>query len=282
MQSDPFSEINTTFRTLYGANRDEVFASAPLSAVTLIGTGEIWRIEHGAVVKSYPPTPWLRQIKSLMHAVIGAQATWARLVRGKDLESGRLAAVRLNQALEEAVSRLSHELPAELAPPAQVVLGQLLQLSGNWSAGQMATQVEFPEALRQVQPELEKIITAVGEAVYASIVRGLRAFIDESDPAVWETSLFCVCGVAFGRRDNIEIAAAMSLMGEDAVGARLLYLENAHDLPQAMACLAAALADRDLGESVFGNPYRMWRDILGDVATRRVGKGFFPALGREA
>jgi hypothetical protein len=46
---------------LYGANRDEVIASTPVSAITLIGTGEIWRIEHGAVVKSYPLTPYCRR-----------------------------------------------------------------------------------------------------------------------------------------------------------------------------------------------------------------------------
>lgn len=280
MQSDPFSEINATFRTLYGANRDEVFASNPLSAITLIGTGEIWRIEHGQVVKSYPPAPWLSRIKSLMHAVIGAQSTAARLVRGRDVESARLAAIRLNKALELAVSSLSSELPSELVSPVKTVLDRLLQLSVNWSAG-MASPTEFPDALRQVHVELEKIITAVGEEVYASIVRGLHDFIAETDPAVWQNSLFCVCGVAFARRDNVEIAAAISVMGEDEVGTRLLYLENAYDLPQAMNCLAAALADRELGESVFGNPYRMWRDILGDVGARHVGKGFFPALGRE-
>lgn len=281
MQSDPFGEINATFRTLYGENRKEVFASTPLSAITLIGTGEIWRIERGEVVKSYPPTPWLSRIKSLMHAVIGTQASCARLARGKDVESARLAAHRLNAALEEAVSLLSSELPEELKSPARIVLGRLLQLSTHWSAGQTATLAEFSEALEQVRGELEKIIAAVGEEVYASIVKGLRACIEETDPAVWETSLFCVCGVAFGRRDNVEIAAAMSVMGEDSVGTRLLYLENAHDLPQATACLAAALADRDLGAGVFGDPYRMWRDILGDVAARHVGKGFFPALGRD-
>ncbi|MGD9545757.1 MAG: hypothetical protein AB7F41_08120 [Methylocystis sp.] len=281
MQSDPFGEINTTFRTLYGANREELFASTPLAAITLIGTGEIWRIEHGEVVQSYPPAPWLRQVKSLMHAVIGAQATWARLVRGKDPESARQAAVVLNKALEEAVSRLALELPAALAAPAQIVLGKLLQLAVNWSAGQMASPAEFPEALRQVRVELENVIAIVGEEAYASIVKGLRALIDESDPAVWEESLFAVCGVAFGRRDNVEIAAAMSVMGEDCVGTRLLYLENAHDVAQGMACIAAALTDRALGVDVFGDPYRMWRDILGDVAARHVGKGFFPPLGPD-
>ena len=144
----------------------------------------------------------------------------------------------------------------------------------------MATPAELPEALEKVQVELEKIITAVGEAVYASIVRGLHGFIDDTDPAVWETCLVCVCGVAFGRRDNIEIAAAMSLMGEELVGTRLLYLE----MPT--ICLRPwrvwlRLADRDLGEGVFNDPYRMWRDLLGDVAARHVGKGFFPTLGRD-
>ena len=282
MQSDPFSEINATFRTLYAANRDEVLASAPLAAITLIGTGEIWRIEYGQVAKSYPPAPWVAQVKSMMHAIIGAEATAARLVRGKDVESARPAADRLNKALELAVSTLSSEAPPELVSPIKSVLGRLLRLSKDWTAGRAASPKEFPDALQEVHAELETIITAVGEEVYASIVIGLRDFIAESDPAAWRNSLFCVGGVGFARRDNVEIAAAMSVMGEDEIGTRLLYLENAHDLPQAVNCLAAALADRDLGERVFGNPYRMWRDILGDVAKRHVGKGFFPELGREA
>jgi hypothetical protein len=39
------------------------------------------------------------------------------------------------------------------------------------------------------------------------------------------------------------------------------------------------VADRDLGTDVFGDPLRMWRDLLGDTSRRRAGGGFFPFMG---
>jgi hypothetical protein len=86
--------------------------------------------------------------------------------------------------------------------------------------------------------------------------------------------------VGFARRDNIEIAAAMSVMGRDVVGTRLLYFENAFTIPAGAAQIGAALADLALGRDVFGDPYRMWRDLLGDVAVAHAGGGFFPETGR--
>jgi hypothetical protein len=278
-EPDPVEQINLRFRSLYGANRDEFFAQTPLAGLTLIGTGELWRIEYGHVVKSYPPTAWLPKVKGLMHAIIGAEGTWARLARGKNLDAARNAAEQLNFALREAVSLVPSELPSELVGPAETILGELLRLSDGWSSGRETTSREFPEALARVQAELSQVIDIVGESVYASITKGLREFIDESDPAVWGQCIVCVCGVAFGRRDNVEIAAAMALMGRETVGTRLLYLENAHTVEEGLKCLSAAIADRELGQNVFDDPYRMWRDILGDTARRHAGGGFFPGLG---
>lgn len=278
---DPVESLNLKFRLLYGANRDELFAQTPLAALTLIGTGEIWRIEYGRVAKSYPPTSWLPKVKGLMHAIIGAEGTWARLARGMDPDAARDAASRLNATLREAVSRIPSELPAELASPAGIILGELLRLSDGWSLGRETTSRELPEAFARVRTELTQVIDIVGEGVYASVTAGLRQFIDESDPTVWNQCIVCVCGVAFGRRDNVEIAAAMALMGRETVGTRLLYLENAHTIEEGLKCLSAAIADRELGQNVFGDPYRMWRDILGDVASRHAGGGFFPGLGPQ-
>ena len=189
---DPIEQINLRFRSLYGANRDELFAQTPLAGLTLIGTGELWRIEYGRVVKSYPPTAWLPKVKGLMHAIIGAEGTWARLARGKDLDAARNAAEQLNCALREAVSRVPNELPRELAGPAEIILRELLRLSDGWSSGRETTSREFPEALARVQAELTQVIDIVGEGVYASITKGLREFIDESD-ADPVGSVHCLC-----------------------------------------------------------------------------------------
>ena len=278
---DPVAQLNLQFRALYGANRQELWEATPLAALMLIGSGEICRVEFGQVVKLYPPTiPWIVKIKGIMHAVIGAQATWARLVRGKSPKAAREAAVTLAIGLGDAIKDSVTDLPTEVGASARVVLAALQGLATGWAGGKPADAEDYPAALKRVRPDLDKVINAAGEAVYESVVQNLRTFVRESKPKDWQRCLVGVCGVAFARRDNIEIAAAMSVMGRDTLGTRLLYLENAFTIPAGLSALAGAVADMELGQAVFGEPYRMWRDLLGDVAARHAGGGFFPEMGK--
>jgi hypothetical protein len=277
---DPVAQLNLQFRSLYGSNRQELWEATPLAALTLIGTGEIWRVERGQVVKSYTPTPWIAKVKGIMHAVIGTQATWARLRRGKSLVTNRQPVADLAAGLADCVKTAANDLPPEVALSARAVLQPLRDLAAGWAAGKAADSGDFPAMMNRVQPALKKVLDAAGEAVYASIVKNLRTLAAESNPQEWERCLVGVCGVGFARRDNVEIAAAMSVMGKNSVGTRLLYLENAFTISAGMTQLAGALADRDLGQAVFGDPYRMWRDLLGDVAARHAGGGFFPEMGK--
>lgn len=276
---DPIAKLNMTFRSLYGANREQVLEETPLAALTLIGTGEIWRVEHGRLAKCYQPNQTLPKIKGLMHAVLGAHGAWSLLLRGRDSTAALQAAKQLNEALSGAIERAAAELPAELAHPALEVLAELKKLSDGWASGRQATADEFPSALKKVNPQLERVITVVGQAAYAALRDGFEAFRNESRPSEWAQCFVGVCGPGQGRRDNIEIAAAMSLMGREAVGVRLLYLENALTIADGLRFLAAAIVERDLGQAVFDDQYRMWRDLLADTAIEHAGGGFFPQLG---
>jgi hypothetical protein len=276
---DHVAQLNLQFRALYGVNRQELLEANPLAALTLIGTGEIWRVEFGQAVKSYSAPRWIPHVKGIMHGVIATQATWARLVRGKSSNAAREAAVALAAGLGDAIKNAANELPAEVSPPARVVLEAVREMSARWAAGKSTDAEEFPATFKRVRPDLDRVLNATGEAIFDSIVRNLQAFARESKPKDWDQALVGVCGVGFARRDNLEIAAAMSVMGRGSVGARLLYLENAFTIPAGITQLAAAIADRELGQTVFGDPYRMWRDLFGGVATRHAGGGFFPEMG---
>lgn len=277
--NDPVARLNATFRALYGANRDGLLADVPLAALTLIGTGEIWRVEYGRLATSYSPVEVLPKVKGLMHAVLGAHGVWGCMLRPRDAAMATEAAQQLNAALGEAMARVSTELPAELADPARAVLAELKTLAEGWSAGLPATADQLPAAMRRVNPQLEQVIRAVGAAAFDSLTRSFQAFRDDSKPDHWRQCFVGVCGPGQGRRDNIEIAAALSVMGRDALGTRLLYLENALTIPDGLRFLAAAIVEKDLGQAVFDDPYRMWRDLLADAAIEHAGGSFFPELG---
>lgn len=279
--TDETANLNLQFRELYKLNREELLSSTPLAALMLIGTGEVWRIEFGAPVKSYAPQSWIVHVKGLMHAVIATQATVSLLERSKDKKVALAAVDQLAKALAKAEVLVSTSFPKELVKAGSAVIGSLRRLADGWAAGQVGSVKDFTSLMQQLQPDLAIVISAVGEAVYESVMAGLRQCAAESVPKDWERCLVGVCGVGFARRDNIEIAAAMAVLGRDSVGTRLLYLENAFTIPDGIRQLAAAVADLQLGRDVFNDPYRMWRDLLGDTAVKHVGAGFFPELGKR-
>lgn len=273
------AELNNSFRGLYSLNRDHLVAEVPLIGLTLIGTCEIFRFEYGQQTKCYRPIEMLPKIKGLMHSILGAHGTWRLLLRADDPRATREAAIVLHQALEEAASRLFEELPECLAVPAKTVLVELLRISEAWRSGQPATVHDFPAALARVQPSLQEVVRFTGDAAYKSLLQSFEAFRKESDPVHFRECFVGVCGPGQGRRDNIEIAAAVAVMGKEAVGLRLLYLENALTIPDGLKSLASIIVEQDLGQAVFNDPYRMWRDLLADAAIEHFGGSFFPELG---
>lgn len=281
------ADLNAAFRRMYGVNRDELAATVPLAAATCIGTAEISRIEHGRVVKTYPPADaWIASTKGLLHGLLAVQATGARLLRaacGDDtiLAAAQSEARRLVPLLGEAAILTTVALPADIAPGGRRILDAMLALARRRAETGRAIAGDMREAMGPVQGDLDTVLERVGEAVYASVVGGLRALRDESRPEDWAECLLLVCGPPFGRRDSIEIAAAMEVFGRDALGTRVLYVENVFAIPAAIGQVGAAVADRDLGADVFGERFRMWRDLLGDVARRHAGGGFFPFTGHE-
>jgi hypothetical protein len=277
--ADPASALNAEFRGLYAANRDELVTAVPLAAATLIGTAEIARIEHGRIARVYPAaTPWVGRVKGLLHGLIALQATGARLVRAADAAAARRDAVRLADLLEES-TRLATGLPEAVAAAATRVLAAAATLSRRWAEEGRAAPGDTWGALAPRQADLESILARTGAAVFDDVVAGLRAFRDDSRPESWASCLVLVCGPPFGRRDSIEIAAGMEVLGRGALGRRLLYIDNVFTHDAAAKQAAGCVADRDLGADVFGDPLRMWRDLLGDTSRRRAGGGFFPFMG---
>jgi hypothetical protein len=277
---DPIATLNNTFRAIYGLNRDARIKEFPVIGLTLIGTGEIFRFEYGQQIKSYTPVKSPPKIKGLMHSVLGAHGAWGLLRAAGDAKDAHETAATLGKALEDAKSQALKELPEEIVEPATRVLSELLTLSDGWVSGKPATADDFPSALVRAQPDLQKVIRFTGAAAYKSLLTSFQQFHDETDPKDLSDYIIGVCGPGQGRRDNIEIAAAAAFMGKDAIGLRLFYLENALTIPDGLKSVASILIEKNLGQAVFNDPYRMWRDLLADAAVEGIGESFFPQIGR--
>lgn len=285
--ADPIADGNASFRAMYDANRGELAATVPLAAAMLIGAAEISRIEFGRVVKAYPPAEaWIARAKGLLHGLLAVHATGDRLLRtaagdAADHAAAREDARRLVPMLEQAAAMAADAVPGDIAARVRRILDAMVGLARLRADTGRAVAGDMASVMRPLQADLAAVLDRVGEAVYASVVGSLRDFRDDSRATEWAECLVLVCGPPFGRRDSIEIAAGMEVLGREALGTRLLYLDNVFTIPAAVAQLGGIVADRDLGAAVFGDPYRMWRDLLGDVARRHAGGGFFPTMGRD-
>jgi hypothetical protein len=278
---DPHAALNQAFRALYATNRAELVRTVPLAAVTHIGTAEIARIEFGRITKTYPPAhAWIAHAKGLMHGLLAVQAVGSRIGRGAAGEGMRRDAMALAMLLDRAATLAPASLPNDIVAPASRVLAAGLALARRWTDAADRGPGDVRRTFDAVRGDLAAVLDRVGEAVYASVVSGFTAMRAESRPEDWDSCIVLVCGPPFGRRDNIEFAAATQVLGAAAVGTRLLYVENVTTFPAAIDQLAAAIADRDLGADIFADPVRLWRDLLGDVARRHAGGGFFPETGR--
>ena len=71
-------------------------------------------------------------------------------------------------------------------------------------------------------------------------------------------------------------------MGEEAAGIRLPFRENVLTISDGLKSLASIIVEKDLGQAVFNDPYRMWRDLLADEARQHAGGSFFIQLGPTA
>lgn len=276
---DPIAEMNAFFRSVYGMNRDVAMAEVPLAGLTLIGTGEIWRVEWGQLVRSYSPAAFFPKIKGLMHAVIGVYGAWGLALRMSGSQRSHEVLQGLDQALQRAVDFAGHELPENLATDSEKILNALHQLVHDWAHGTPPSLGDFPEMMEKVRPELDRIIRQVGEAMYGSLIQSLETFRAESSEQDWKNLYFGICGPAQGRRNNIEVAAASAIFGRNAIGRQVLYLENAMTIPDGLRLLASLIIEKDLGLAVFNDPYRMWEDVLSDTAVKHMGGGFFLELG---
>ena len=132
----------------------------------------------------------------------------------------------MTEPLATAQDLAAEVVPAQVAVAARMVLESLRQRHRRLGGRTTRHCRRLPRSSQESSTELNKVLTAAGEAVYESVVAGLRKFASESAPQDWESCLAGECGVGFARRDNIDIAAAISLMARSGGHAAVAAARN--------------------------------------------------------
>ena len=68
------------------------------------------------------------------------------------------------------------------------------------------------------------------------------------------------------RQNHLAVQYFAKLLGEQGEGARIVYAESLFTESQALKRLGTHVLDTQIGRDMFGDPWRMHRDLLGVAA----------------
>ena len=263
-------KLNASFRQQYALARDENLASMPLLIV--LETGKVTWVTKGKRQQKEIPLARYTQTKILMHALLGAYGVGSRLVRDGATKSELKAARELLANITKAM---------ELVPKDDKKLYFLLyQLRGEvaiWIQRGL-NQEQLEQSLRPLREDAMEIVDQQAKEHFQHVREALLAIRKTVPAADWEKAVVVVPGGAAARRDRLEVAAAMSVLGRSALNHRIFYAENVYDVDGAIQIVAGLEIDRALAETFFDDSTRMWRDLLGDDVKGEVGGDFYPGL----
>ncbi|MEO6054942.1 MAG: hypothetical protein ABIP97_13115 [Chthoniobacterales bacterium] len=271
--------LNTSFRNQYALTRAENLATFPL--IIIADTPAVTWISHGKTHVIPMPMTHYTETKILLHAILGTYGVGSRIVRsgGTGTHSEWQDARQLVTNIDTALRLTGH---TTLAPAEQQRLHKiLLYLKGEvtkWIAAGSLTQKQLEQSLRPTRRDA--LILANGAALkqYQNLRNAFFTIQKSVSTSDWKGAFVVIPGPAPARRNNLQAEAAVSVFGRRALGQRIFYSENIFDTPGAVQILAGLQVDRGLSETFFGNPYRMWRDLLGDAAKGKIGGGIYPGL----
>jgi hypothetical protein len=244
---DPVGALNRAAREAYAEARGRALEDA--GPVLIVGPTEITFLSSGVRTGYELASARYQELKSMSHLALGLHALRYRAVPGAQ----RVAALR--SAAEHALESLRALTPAQIERQREIVR-RCFDESGS----------------------VERRERALAPLLLANAVDAARAEIDDLDAAVAAVRS-ALTPEEFARLQVIVVGAHMAREGEIAMqyferllgereGRRLVFAEGLWDEPSQLQLLATHLLDASIGESFFGDPLRMHRDLLSDAAAQ--------------
>jgi len=271
--------LNQEFRRQYGVARAENLAAMPL--VIVMATNQVTWVANGKTHVIPTPLVAYNEVKALTHAIIGAYGLGSCLIRNgispAEREETRKLVANIDQAI--ALTRKTSLSPEEQAMLDRVLLN-LRTLVAGWITAPSLTQKQLETGLRALRKDTLILVNKRAVVQYRNIAAAFQSIKRSVPPEVWSEALVIGENRPVARRDNLELAPAVKEFGRGALGKRIFFAENVFDAPTAIQVLAGLQIDRELSATFLDDPFRMWRDFLGDVSRKETGGTFYPGLAQ--
>jgi hypothetical protein len=258
--------LNHATRQLYAGGRALELATIP-AVIIVSGDDLILRKNNQRVVATVIP-PEYHALKCVAHSML---ALFAHLAHQPDapLSEERLQTLKEYRALlaaaEPAVERCGFDI-ATLARQKRIIARGLGFIDAVLKDGKVSAD-DLVRFCRASRPDaLANAATAVRAQLVATH-RQVMAWKKDMTAAEWASLTVIVLGMQTPRVENAAVQYFARLFGESSgEGRRVVYAEGLSDEAKALNLLGTLRLDGKLSVAVFNDPFRMYRDLLADVA----------------
>jgi hypothetical protein len=258
--------LNRATRKLYAGGRARELSTIP-AVIIVSGDDLILRKGGRRVVATVIPREY-HALKCVAHSTL---ALFGHLSHepGKPLGAERIQALREYRGLLSAAGPAAEECGFDLealARQRRIVARGLAFIDAVLRDGRVSAD-DLARYCRASRPDVLANAAAAARAQLASMHRQVMAWKADMTAEEWGSLAVIVQGMQTPRAENAAVQYFARLFGETSgEGRRVVYAEGLFDEEKAMNLLGTLRLDGKLSVAVFGDPFRMYRDLLADVA----------------
>jgi hypothetical protein len=265
--------LNSTARAFYGKAQQAMLArGGPIVVVE----GEELVLVHGGKREVATILPEVyNDLKAVGHVALGLHALF--LVHGEaPLEEADLSGLSQYRARIEAGEKaLPHrKLDKEQRERLAKCLATSRTLVDAILRARRCKAREMKDYFRTMTPLIESSAAEAARVQLDGLERQMTAWKAKMTGKEWGELTVVVMGSQMPRKNNVAVQYFSRLLGEPGEGKRIVYAEALYDETRALNLLGTHRVDTRVGVDFFGDPQRMFRDLLGDAARVQLDERF--------
>jgi hypothetical protein len=258
--------LNRATRKLYAGGRALELATIP-AVIIVSGDDLILRKNGTRVVARVIPAEY-HALKCVAHSVLGIFGHLAH-EPGKPLSEDRVQALKEYREVLAAAGSAAQKCgfdPDTLARQKRIIARGLEFIDAVLRDGQVSAD-DLTTYCRAARQDVLANAAAAARAQLVGTHRQVMAWKKDMTAEEWGLLTVIVQGMQTPRAENAAVQYFARLFGETSgEGRRVVYAEGLGDEEKTLNLLGTLRLDGKLSVAVFGDRFRMYRDLLADVA----------------
>jgi len=258
--------LNIAARKMYAGARTLELSTIPV-VIVVSGDDLVLRKGGKRTVATVIPAEY-HTLKSVAHSTL-ALCTHLTFEPGRPLGDERLKTLKeyhaLMTAAVPAVEKFGFD--AETLARQKRILARALEFTTKVIEDGKVSSGELAKFCRASRPDVLANATAACKAQMLGTHKQVMEWKKDMTAEEWATLTVVVPGVQTARAENAAVQYFARQFGESVgEGRRIVYAEGLFDEEKAISLLGTLRLDGKLSVAVFGDPFRMYRDLLADIA----------------